>query len=150
MVLPCPYHGLTKRLLHRWCAGPIYDWAKLKDAIPSAFLRLAHVTCSVRQALICEINGWLICFKDKLDRMQEVVTYVGGKSCHTSALDSLGSMRFYIVADRRCSCEVLVQYGICRCLRYYQLPRQVIPFNLQPSTWRMSVGRKLATLSRTS
>ncbi len=109
MILPCLYHGLTKRLLHEWCAGPTYDWAELKDAIASACLRLARVTCSVRQALICGINGWPRCFKDKLDRMQEVVTYVGGKSCHTSALDSLSSMRCYIVANRRYSCEAFVQ-----------------------------------------
>jgi len=30
MILPCPYHGVTKRLLHRWCAGPTHDWAELK------------------------------------------------------------------------------------------------------------------------
>lgn len=59
-----PYDGQTRRLRNGWCAVPTYHWAPLRDAIPLAFLRMARMTCSVRQGFNCGINGWLRCFND--------------------------------------------------------------------------------------
>lgn len=44
----------------------------------------------------------------------QAVSQMGGKSCHTSALYSLSSMGFHIVAIRRPSCEAFDENSICR------------------------------------